>query len=86
MSKVTDTIRIYGSKNTNKQNKPLRFDDFDQREYYVNPTKFEYADPFKCLVFFENNIVFKVPHIGAIGFDATIDAISAVPVKEQSNG
>jgi hypothetical protein len=70
-----NAIKIYGTKNINKPKKPLKFPEFEQREYWVNPIGFQYADPLKHLIFFEDNIVFKVPGNGALGFDAIMEKI-----------
>jgi hypothetical protein len=70
-----NAIKIYGTKNINKPGKKLQFDDFNQREYWVNPIGFEYSDPHERLIFFENNLVFKIPGNGAIGFDAVMEKI-----------
>jgi hypothetical protein len=64
-----NAIKIYGSKNINKPNKKLKFKEFDDREYWVNPIGFEYSDPHNRLIFFENNVVFKVPGHSARSFD-----------------
>lgn len=70
-----NAIKIYGSKNINKPNKPLKFKEFDDREYWVNPLGFEYSDPHNRLIFFENNIVFKVPGHSARSFDEIMEEL-----------
>lgn len=71
-----NAIKIYGSKNINKSNKKLKFKEFDDREYWVNPIGFEYSDPHNRLIFFENNIVFKVPGHSARSFDEIMKEIA----------
>lgn len=71
-----NAIKIYGSKNTNKPNKKLKFKEFDDREYWVNPIGFEYSDPYNRLIFFENNVVFKVPGHSARSFDEIMKEIA----------
>lgn len=56
-------IKIYGSINTNKVNKPLTFAEYDRQEYHIEPINVFYIDPLKGIIHLhdgDNKLAFKV--------------------------